>query len=404
MRRSLVLILVFVFIDVLGFSLILPLLPFYAATFGATSSIIGLMLGANALAQLIGAPIFGRLSDRYGRRPLLLLGLVGTVAGFLMLGFARSLWMLFASRIVDGLLGGNTSLAQAYITDVTDTKSRAKGLGFIGASFGLGFIFGPAIGGTLSASGNYALPAFVAAGLSGLNLLGVLLWLPESLPPERRAAAATNPRMALTLRALWEALNRPCVGPLLHVRLFFGLAFTMFQTIFAVFASKRLGLSAQSTGYVLTYVGLLVVAIQGGGIGLLTKRFSEKQLTFGGSALLSLSLLAWALVPSLALLLVVLAPLALAAGVLQVTINSALTKSVYPEEVGGMLGLSAALDSGTRVVAPIVGGFLIGNVSVAGPGILGALLMAWLISYTWRRILFVPDLECPGPPALLQQQ
>jgi len=402
MRRSLVLILVFVFIDVLGFSLILPLLPFYAATFGATPAAVGLMLGANALSQLIGAPIFGRLSDRYGRRPLLIVGLAGTVAGFLMLGFARSLGMLFASRIVDGLLGGNTSLAQAYITDVTDTQDRAKGLGFIGASFGLGFIFGPAIGGTLSAGGNYALPALIAAGLSALNLLGVLLWLPESLSPERRATAATNPRAALTLRALWEALNRPCVGPLLHVRLFFGLAFTMFQTIFAIFASQRLGFSAQTTGYVLTYVGLLVVIIQGGGIGLLTKRFSEKQLTFGGSILLSLSLLGWALVPSLVLLLVVLAPLALAAGVLQVTINSALTKSVYPEEVGGTLGLSAALDSLTRVVAPVVGGFLIGNVSVAGPGILGALLMAWLISYTWRRILFVPDLECPGPPALLR--
>ena len=397
MRRNLVLILLFVFVDVLGFSLILPLLPYYAQTFGATPTVVGLLLGANALTQMVGTPIIGRLSDRHGRRPLLILCIAGTVAGFLMLGLAGSLAMLFASRIVDGFLGGNVSLAQAYITDVTDTKERARGLGLIGAAFGLGFIFGPALGGTLSAGGDYALPAFVAAALAALNLVGVLIWLPESLPPERRADIARSPRAAFTLRALWEALNRPCVGPLLHTRLFFGLAFTMFETIFALFASQRLGLSARSTSYVLTYVGLLVVAIQGGGIGYLAKRFSDKQLTFGGAVLLSVSLLGWSLVPNVPLLLVVLAPLALASGLLRVSITSALTKSVYPEEVGGTLGLAGALDSLTRIVSPVVGGFLLGNVSTAAPGLLGALLMAWLISYTWRRILFVPDLECPPP-------
>jgi DHA1 family tetracycline resistance protein-like MFS transporter len=395
MRKNLALIFVFVFIDVLGFSLILPLLPYYAETFAATPTVVGLLLGANAVTQLISAPIIGRLSDRYGRRPMLILSIAGTVASFLMLGLANSLWMLFASRILDGLLGGNISLAQAYITDVTDEKNRARGLGIIGASFGLGFIFGPALGGTLSGGGNYGRPALAAAALSALNLLSVLAWLPESLPSERRAEMAHSPRAAFTARALWEALNRPCVGPLLHVSLFYGLAFTVFQTVFSLFAQKRLGLDAQATSYVFTYVGLLIVAIQGGGMGLLTKRFSEKQLIFGGSVLLALSLLAWALTPTLWLLLVVLAPLALAGGVLNVAINAALTKSVYPEEVGGTLGLSAALGSLDRVISPIVGAFLLDNVSAAAPGVLGALLMAWLVSYTWRRVLFVPDLECP---------
>jgi DHA1 family tetracycline resistance protein-like MFS transporter len=395
MRKNLALIFVFVFIDVLGFSLILPLLPYYAETFAATPTVVGLLLGANAVTQLISAPIIGRLSDRYGRRPMLILSIAGTVASFLMLGLANSLWMLFASRILDGLLGGNISLAQAYITDVTDEKNRARGLGIIGASFGLGFIFGPALGGTLSGGGNYGRPALAAAALSALNLLSVLAWLPESLPSERRAEMAHSPRAAFTARALWEALNRPCVGPLLHVSLFYGLAFTVFQTIFSLFAQKRLGLDAQATSYVFTYVGLLIVAIQGGGMGLLTKRFSEKQLIFGGSVLLALSLLAWALTPTLWLLLVVLAPLALAGGVLNVAINAALTKSVYPEEVGGTLGLSAALGSLDRVISPIVGAFLLDNVSAAAPGVLGALLMAWLVSYTWRRVLFVPDLACP---------
>jgi len=400
-RRAFTLLFLFVFMDVLGFSLILPLLPYYAEAFGATAEVVGLLLGANALTQLVGAPILGRLSDRYGRRPLLLTSIAGTVVSFLMLGLARSLAILFASRILDGFLGGNVSLAQAYITDVTDNKERAKGLGLIGAAFGLGFIIGPALGGTLAGDGNYALPALVASGLAFLNLLGVLFWLPESLPPEERERRAGEPRAAFTARALWEALRLPCVGPLLQTQLFFALAFTTFETIFSLFAQKRLGLDARTTSYVLTYVGVLVVLVQGVGIRLLVKRFSDKRLVFGGAILAGLSLLAWALTPSLGVLLVVLAPLALASGTLRVSINSALTKSVYPEEVGGTLGLSASLGSLARVFSPAVGGFLLGRVGAAAPGVLGAFLMGWLVYYTWKQVLFVPDLDCPAPREVL---
>jgi len=396
-RRSLTLLFIFVFVDVLGFSLILPLLPYYAATFGATAEVVGLLLGVNALTQLLGAPVLGRLSDRFGRKPLLILSLSGTVAGFLMLGLARSLAMLFASRVVDGFLGGNISLAQAYISDVTEGKERTKGFGLIGAAFGLGFIFGPAIGGALAGGGNYALPALVAAGLSLLNLLGVLVWLPESLPRAERERRAREPRAAFSLRALWEALSLPCVGPLLQTQLFFSLAFTLFETVFSLFARERLGLDARTTSFVLTYVGVLVVLVQGVGIRLLVRRFTDKQLVFGGSVLLALSLLAWAFSPSLGVLLVVLAPLALASGVLRVAVNTALTRSVWPEEVGGTLGLSAALNSLTRVVAPTIGGFLLGRVGTPAPGVLGALLMTWLVFYIWKRVLFVPDLACPAP-------
>jgi len=170
----------------------------------------------------------------------------------------------------------------------------------------------------------------------------------------------------------------------------------MFQTIFSLFAQKRLSMGAQATSYVLTYVGLLVVIVQGGGIGLLTKHFSDKQLIFGGTVILALSLLAWAFTPSLVVLLIILAPIALAGGVLNVVSNSALTKSVYPEEVGGTLGLSAALGSLARAVTPILGGFLIGSVGPSAPGILGAVAMAGLIPFIWRRILYVPDLSCPA--------
>ena len=395
-RRSLTLLFIFVFVDVLGFSLILPLLPYYAATFGATAEVVGLLLGVNALTQLLGAPALGRLSDRFGRKPLLLLSLAGTVAGFLMLGLARSLAMLFASRIVDGLLGGNISLAQAYISDVTTGKERTKSFGLIGAAFGLGFIFGPAMGGVLAGGGNYALPALVAAGLSLLNLLGVLVWLPESLPPEERARRAEEPRAAFSLRLLWQSLHLPCMGPLLQTQFIYSLAFTLFETVFSLFARDRLGLDARTTSFVLTYVGVLVVLVQAAGIRLLVQRFTDKQLVFGGSALLALSLLAWAFTPSLVTLLIALIPLSLASGVLRVAINSALTRSVWPEQVGGTLGLSAALSSLTRVVAPTLGGFLLGRIGAFAPGLLGALLMAWLVYYTWKRVLFAPDLECPA--------
>lgn len=395
-KRSLPLLFAFVFVDVLGFSLILPLLPYYASAFGATAEVVGLLLGANALTQLLGAPFLGRLSDRFGRKPLLLLSLAGTVLGFLMLGLARSLLMLFLSRIVDGLLGGNISLAQAYISDVTEGKERTKAFGLIGAAFGLGFIFGPAIGGVLSGGGNYALPALVAAALSLVNLFGVLFWLPESLPREERERRAHEPRASFTARALVTALGLPCVGPLLQAQLFFSLAFTIFETGFALFAQMRLNLDARTTSFVLTYVGVLVVLVQGVGIRLLVRRFTDKQMIFGGSILLALSLLAWAFSPSLVVLLVVLIPLALASGVLRVAINTALTRSVWPEEVGGTLGLSASLNSLARVVSPTVGGFLLGQVGPAAPGVLGALLLAWLVYYTWRRILFVPDLACPA--------
>ena len=399
MKKRLVLILAYVFVDVLGFTLILPLLPFYARTFDATPAAVGLLLGANALTQFFSAPLIGRLSDRYGRRPLLLMCLAGTVGSFLMLGLANSLWMLFLSRILDGLLGGDISLAQAYITDITGERDRAKGLGLIGAAFGIGFIFGPALGGVLSAGDNYARPAFAAAALALVNLVGVLLMLPESLPPEERKNRVQSPATAVTARALWEALRRPCVGPLLNYRLWFGLAFTMFQTIFALFVQIRLGLNARTTSYVLTYVGVVIAAVQGGGIALLTRRYGDKQLIFAGTIGLSLALLAWAFVPSVWFLLVVQIPIALSAGVLGVVSSSALTKSVYREEVGGTLGLSAALDSLTRVVSPTLGGLLIGRLGAPAPGVLGALIMAGLIAFTWRRILFVPDLECPPPAA-----
>ncbi len=410
-----------VFIDLLGFSLILPLVPYYAGEFGASPTVAGLLIASYAAAQLVGSPILGRLSDRYGRRPVLLTSIFGTFLGFLLLGLAVPLgiWLtrlipaglsgqdmvavennvilglLFASRILDGLTGGNISVAHAYIADVTDETNRARGMGLVGAAFGLGFILGPAIGGTLSMWG-YAVPAFAAAGLSALNLIAVFIWLPESLTAARRAELAKHPRPRFNLQALRQSLGRPRVGPLLHTRFFFGLAFAMLETIFPLYAEYRLGLNEQLTSYVLVYVGLLVVLVQGVAIRWLTARYSENQLILAAVILMVPSLLAWAFAPNLALLLIVLAPLALAGGTLNTVLKSALSKSVSPEEVGGTLGLSASLESSTRVIAPSLGGALLHRLGPAAPGLFGAIIMAWLVSFVWRRLMTTPDPPLPG--------
>jgi MFS transporter, DHA1 family, tetracycline resistance protein len=395
-----------VFVDLLGFSLILPLLPYYAENFGATPAVIGLLTASYAAASLIGAPLMGRLSDRFGRRIVLLFSVAGTFIGFLLLAFAEPighglagliasstangfvLGVLFLSRIVDGLTGGNITVAQAYISDITDETNRAKGLGLIGAAFGLGFIIGPAVGGLLSKFG-YSVPALVAAGLSFLNLISIFFFLPESLTEERRLAMSERKRPPFTLKALVVALNRPKVGPLLHVRFFFGLAFSMFQSIFSLYAAYKLHLSSQTTGYVLAYVGVLSVLVQGVGVGFVTKRFRENAIIITSMWLMVFGLAGWAITPNLPILLVVMLPLSLGGGMLNTIINSAITKAVTREEIGGTLGISASLESVTRVIAPSAGGFLLQNLGAWAPGVVSAALMLWAVIFAYRRIVMV---------------
>jgi len=334
----------------------------------------------------------------------------GTFVGFLFLGFAEPIGRamaglfassavnafiigtLFFSRILDGLTGGNITVAQAYITDITDEKNRASGLGIIGAAFGLGFVIGPAVGGLLSRWG-YSVPALAAAGLSFLNLLSIFFFLPESLTKERRQAISLQRRPPFTLKALGVALNRPKVGPLLHVRFFFGLAFAMFQSIFSLYAQYKLGLNSQTTGYVLAYVGVLSVLVQGVGIRLVTKRFRENAIIITALWLMVFGLAGWAVTPNLPVMLVVILPLSLGGGTLNTVINSAVTKAVSRDEIGGTLGISASLVSLTRVIAPTVGGFLLGGLGAWAPGLVSALLMLWAVWFAYRRIIHLKTPE-----------
>jgi len=394
LKKKLALIFGFVFVDLLGYSLILPLLPYYADTFGASITLVGLLGTSNALAQLVAAPIIGRLSDRYGRRPLLIFSIAGTVFSFLLLGFARSLTMLFISRIMDGLLGGNIALARAYITDVTDEKTRSRGLGIIGAAFGVGFIIGPAMGGFLSQFG-FNVPAFVAAGLSTINLILVIALLPESLSADDRKKMRSSPHTRFTFTKLREELKRPCVGNLLYIGLFYSLAFTLFQSNFALFTKQRLGLSAQSTSFILTYVGLLSVFVQGFAIGFLTDRFKERTLILSGAVIMTASLFAWGFSPNVPFLLVVLAPISLSAGILNVVLTSQLTKSVYKEDVGGTLGLSAALQTVAQIAMPGIGGVLLDYIGPASLGLTGGTIMAGTALFIYSSLMRQPEQHGP---------
>ena len=278
-NKPLLTIFIIAFLNLMGFGIIIPLLPYYAETFGAGATEIGLLIAAYAAAQFIGSPIWGRFSDRYGRRPALMISVIGAAIGYIIFGLANSIIILFLSRILAGFMGGNISVAQAYIADVTDEKDRARGLGLIGAAFGLGFITGPAIGGALSAWG-YEIPAYAAAFLDFFNFIAIYFWLPESLTLEQMKASHASREPKFSLRELRQALTRPLVGALLNSQFVFSLAFAMFTTVFALFAQHRLNLDAESTGFILAYIGILIVIVQGGLIGKLTAYFSEGFLLF----------------------------------------------------------------------------------------------------------------------------
>jgi DHA1 family tetracycline resistance protein-like MFS transporter len=381
-----------VLIDMLGFALIVPLLTFYADSFGATELQTGLLVSSYALMQMIGAPILGRLSDKYGRRPVFLISIFGTFIGFLLLGFANSLWWLFASRILSGLTAGNISVAQAYIADVTDEKNRARGMGMIGAAFGIGFILGPAIGGTLSVYG-FDVPAFVAAGLTFINLVAVYFWLPESLTEERRAELVSRKKADVSLAALFAALQRPLVGPLLWVRFGFAVAFNSFQTVFPLYVLYKFGLNAQQTGYILAYLGIVLVIMQGGVIGPLSERFKESNLLVIFLTFALIGMIGWAVTPSVTLLLVAMFPMAVGAGSFNALINSAISKAVTRDEVGGMLGFGAGLESSTRIVMPVLASYLLGAYGTSTPGYMGSVVMAIVVVYAYVKLILRPQTD-----------
>ena len=373
-RSPLIVIFTTVFIDLIGFGIVIPVLPFYAegTVFNATPRTVGLLFASYSVMQLIFSPILGGLSDKYGRRPVLFLSIIGTGIGFLIIGLADSLWMLFAGRILDGITGGNISTAQAYIADITTTEDRAKGMGLIGAAFGLGFIFGPAIGGILSRWGIHV-PFFFAAGLCFANAVLLYFTLRETVTPDHPAKhSATRGR---GLKQLINSLKQPRLAFVLTIYFLFIVAFSIMTTAFSLYTMFRFGYDAQHTGYLFAYVGLIAVIIQGGLIGRLVKRFGELPLVIVGALCFAISLFA---VPFVGPLAGGLAALLVGGGVFSMgnslatpALTSLASKSVGPGEQGTILGVTQSVASLARAVGPFLAAVLI-NSSVAHLGADGA--------------------------------
>ncbi len=362
MKRSpLLVIFVTVFIDLVGFGIVIPVLPFYAegSKFGATPSQVGLLFASYSVMQLVFAPVLGRLSDKYGRRPVLLVSLLGTALGFLILGFATTLWLLFVGRIIDGISGGNISTAQAYIADVTTKENRAKGMGLIGAAFGLGFVFGPAIGGVLSRWG-IAVPFFFAGSLALANAVLLYFTLPETVTkdhPARISAAAGR-----GWKQLMVSLKNPRLGYILAIYFLGIVAFSIMTATFSLFMMFRLGYDAFHNGWIFAFVGVISAAIQGGMIGKLVKRFGEPMLVIAGALLFTASLVVIPLVTARTGLLVILligAATAIGQALSAPTLSSLASKSASAGEQGSVLGVMQSVASLARAVGPSLAAVLI---------------------------------------------
>jgi DHA1 family tetracycline resistance protein-like MFS transporter len=357
--RPLLIIFLTIFVNLVGFGIIIPLLPFYAQTFGASPFIVGLLFAIFSLCQLVASPVLGDLSDRWGRRPILVFSLAGTVVSFVMLALAHSIVMLFLARIVDGLSGGNISTARAYVADVTEPKDRAKAYGLLGAAFGLGFIFGPALSGVL-ARVSYTAPIWAAAGLTLVATIMAWAWLPETV--HRTHAGTGNP-----LQYLPEMLTRPIVRRVLVIDFAFWFSFAIFQTTFALFAAARFGFDAARTGYYFAGFGLLGAIIQGGFIRPLVHRFGDKTTFLVGLAFGVAGLVGSGLTHSVGVFAVMLVPLALGMGFGMPTLSSLVSRSAHGHEQGRIQGAASAIESLSRTVGPVWGTALLQGVGESSP-------------------------------------
>ena len=366
----LIIVFVTVFIDLLGFGIIIPLLPFYAETFGATAFTVAMLATSFSLMQFIFAPIWGRWSDRIGRRPIILMGLFGSFLAYLAFGLASSLTLLFIARIFAGIAGANIPTAQAVIADVTTPENRAKGMGLIGAAFGLGFIFGPAIGGFLSRYG-YATPAFFASGLSLVNFCAAWFLLPETLKPEHRATERLS-----RLDALRRALARPHLPLLLLVSFLVVGSFSGYETTFALFAERTFSFHASTISYLFAFVGIILVIVQGFLVKRAVKLIGEHHIVPISLGLVSVGLLMIPASHTLSVLLAAQAVLAIGLGFNNPSLVSLISQYSAAEDQGGILGLTQSLGSLGRIIGPLWAGYTYDHIGIAVPYLSSAAVIA----------------------------
>lgn len=361
--KPLLIIFLTVFIDLVGFGIVIPALPYYVESdaFRATPFDIGLLFASYSLMQFIFSPILGGLSDKFGRRPLLFFSILGSAVGYFLIGFAFALWMVFAGRIIAGITGGNISTAQAYIADVTTRENRAKGMGLFGATFGLGFIFGPAIGGILSRYG-INVPFLFAAVLSLVNAALVFFILPESV---KKAEISGQKERKNRLAELFESLKDARFGTLNAVYFFLVTSFSIMTYAFVLYTMFRFGYTAEQNGYIFAFIGILAVIFQGGLFNKLAKKFGENPLMIIGCLMMTASLF---MIPyisedfgGLVGLLIVVAILAIGNSMASPSLTSLASKISHENEQGKALGVLQSGASLARAIGPALGGVLLNN-------------------------------------------
>jgi multidrug resistance protein len=380
-----------VFIDLLGFGIIIPLIPTYATkVFDAPELEIGALIASFSLAQFIFGPIWGRFSDEIGRKPIILISLVGNVIAYIMFGLANSMTMLFVSRIFAGICAGNISAAQAYMADISTPKERAKSMGLIGMAFSLGFVLGPFLGGVLSKYG-YSFPGFFAAGLSFLALIYASLRLVESLD---KTGLKQQPRRKFNISNLIDALTHPNIGILLIMFLVLMVAISSIYSTLALFFFKNFGFSDQMNGMALGYIGFISAIVQGT-IGMVTKNFSEKRILIIGNLLAVFGIVLIPFASNISLLLMILFLYSVGLGWSQTLIPTIISQFVEPEEQGGTLGLNQSLGSLGRVFGPIWGGFVFETFGHNYPFIIGGgiMLVVFLMSFFIKENNFLKPKE-----------
>jgi len=385
-----------VLIDLIGFGLVIPLLPFYAERFAASPQTVTALMAVFSLMSMLTAPFWGRLSDRVGRRPVLMVSMAAASLAYLWMGFADALWMVFAARALAGACAGNIAAANAYIADVTTPENRAKGMGMIGAAFGLGFIIGPALGGLLAgnklATADLRTPGLVACALSLVALLGIVFALKESLPP-----GLTQRKRRSRVELLREALARKVLARLLAIFFLTILAFAGMEATFALWAMAQFGWGPAQIGYVFTYVGLISAIMQGGLIGRLTARFGEEKLLIAGLASIALGLLILPAAGDLALLLASVTFLALGMGAMQPSLNSLISRRAGAEEQGEVMGVAQSVASLSRVLGPLLAGLLFAGFGRDSPFLCGMVLVVAAALIGWRLPPAQPAAAAPRP-------
>jgi DHA1 family tetracycline resistance protein-like MFS transporter len=370
--RALIPVLLAVFLDLVGFGIVIPLLTFYAETFDASPMQVTLLMACYSLAQFLFAPVWGAVSDRFGRRPVMLFSIAATALG--LAGFAAStaLWQLFLFRTLHGMATANISTAQACVADLTPPEKRAMGMGLIGAAFGVGFTVGPWVGGELSAWG-FATPIWFAAGLSALNFVLALAMLPETRPATTGPAFRTR---SIRPGAFFEVLQHPVVGLCVLLTFVLTSAFGMMESTFTLFAEHVRELTAAHVGRMFGVAGVVMILIQGGLIGRLVKRFGEEKLLPVGLVIMAIGLALLPLAPPTVPMVLVFCLMAIGQGVSNPSLQSLISRGTSEHEQGFVLGTNQSLSALARVAGPVAGGALYASVGPAAPFFVGAVVVA----------------------------